>query len=56
MMVEKVQNGFQISGANPENEPLTLNIRVNGQPATIALPSGSFAGASATITIYAEPN
>jgi chondroitin AC lyase len=56
LLVRKWENKWQITASNPENEPLTLNIQVNGQPATIDLPGGRFAGSSATIAIPAQPN
>jgi len=53
VMVRWIENRWQITSANPENEPLTLNLRVNGQPLAMALPGGNFAGASASVTISA---
>jgi chondroitin AC lyase len=56
LMVRKIDDRWQITASNPENEPLTLNVRVNGQTATIDLPGGRLAGSSVSIVIPAPPN
>ena len=56
LMARKIDDRWQITVSNPENEPLTLHVRVNGQTATIDLPGGRLAGSSVSIVIPAPPN
>ncbi len=51
LLVSKTVNGWRITASDPENEPLTLHVTVNGTQATLQLPDGNFAGSSVSAEV-----
>jgi chondroitin AC lyase len=54
LLARKIADGWKITAANPENQPLTLHIEIGTRRATIDLPGGNFAGSSVTSTLPTE--
>ena len=48
LLVHMTPGGLKLSASNPENQPLTLHVKVKGKPAEMQLPSGTLAGSSVT--------
>jgi chondroitin AC lyase len=48
LMLEEVADGWKITVANPENQQLTVKVRVESAIRTIDLPAGALAGSSVT--------
>jgi chondroitin AC lyase len=51
LLVKQIASGWKITASNPENEPLTLHVTVNGKAAAIELPGGNFAGSSVSADV-----
>ena len=54
LIVRQTAHGWRVSGSNPENEPLNLNVNANGKRIMLQLPDGDFAGSSITVTVPME--
>lgn len=46
LLVRQASNGWKVTASNPENQPLTLHVTINGKQAEIDLPGGNDAGSS----------
>lgn len=49
VMVREDASGYEITAANPVNEPMTLHVRVDSREATLQLPEGAMAGSSVSV-------
>lgn len=55
LMLRRISHRWQISASNPENEALTLRVKVANRQMTMALPGGNFAGSSVTMPLKEMP-
>ena len=53
LLARKVAGGWKITASNPENQPLMLQVEVDGRKNAIDLPGGNFAGSSVASTLPA---
>lgn len=51
LILRRISKRWQISASNPENDPLTLHVRVALRQITIPLPGGNAAGSSMTVPL-----
>jgi chondroitin AC lyase len=49
LLVRQSAAGWKVTASNPDSEPLTLRVKVQGHETTIALPGGNLAGSSITV-------
>jgi chondroitin AC lyase len=56
VMLRRISRHWQISVSNPENDALTLHVKVANRQITMPLPRGNFAGSSVTTPLNHPPS